>query len=80
MPKGDIKTTIPQNSQKLKIEWHLGYGHRGTRNMIINHTYISTLVISGGIKLELLDNNEKPLLDLTPDYVLTSEDDKFVST
>jgi len=59
MPKGDIKTTIPQNSQKLKIEWHLGYGHRG------------------GIKLELLDNNEKPLFDLTPDYVLTSEDDKF---
>ena len=34
MPKGDIKTTIPQNSQKLKIEWHLGYGHRGTPNMI----------------------------------------------
>ena len=49
-------------------------------------TYISTLVSSrtflllGGIKLELLDNNEKPLFDLTPDYVLTSEDDKFVST
>ena len=43
-------------------------------------TYVSTLVISGGIKLELLDNNEKPLLDLTPDYVLTSDEDKFVST
>ena len=44
MPKGDIKTTIPQNSQKLKIEWHLGYGHRGTPNMI--NIYLHTLVIS----------------------------------
>ena len=38
MPKGDIKTTIPQNSQKLKIEWHLGYGHGG------KVTYIYILV------------------------------------
>ena len=37
MPKGDIKTTIPQNSQKLKIEWHLGYGHRGILNIMIKH-------------------------------------------
>jgi len=28
MPKGDIVTTIP-NGQKLKVEWHLGYAHRG---------------------------------------------------
>ena len=39
-----------------------------------------TFLLSGGIKLELLDNNEKPLLDLTPDFVLTSDDDKYVST
>ena len=38
------------------------------------------LMLSGGIKLELLDNNEKPLLDLTPDFVLNSDSDKFVST
>ena len=28
MPKGDIVTTIP-SGQKLKVEWHLGYAHRG---------------------------------------------------
>ena len=30
MPKGDIKTTIPNNGEKLKVEWHLGYSHKGT--------------------------------------------------
>jgi len=29
MPKGDIKTTIPNNGEKLKVEWHLGYSHKG---------------------------------------------------
>jgi len=28
MPKGDIVTTIP-NNQKINIEWHLGYAHKG---------------------------------------------------
>ena len=41
MPKGDIKTTIPQNFQKLKIEWHLGYGHRGKYTKH-DHRLIST--------------------------------------
>lgn len=29
MPKGNIKTTIPLNGEKLKVEWHLGYSHGG---------------------------------------------------
>ena len=30
MPKGDIKTTIPNiDGEKLKVEWHLGYSHKG---------------------------------------------------
>ena len=28
MPKGEIVTTIP-NNQKINIEWHLGYAHKG---------------------------------------------------
>ena len=45
MPKGDIKTTIPQNSQKLKIEWHLGYGHRGKYTKH-DHRLISTYFVN----------------------------------
>ena len=28
MGKGDMVTTIP-NGQSLKVEWHLGYAHKG---------------------------------------------------
>ena len=56
--------------------WSQRYTKHDQHTLVISRTFL----LSGGIKLELLDNNEKPLLDLTPDYVLTSEDDKFVST
>ena len=55
MPKGNVKTSIP-NGQKLRVDWHLGYAHRG------------------GFKIELLDKNEKSLIDFTGFIT----DDKYV--
>ena len=58
MPKGSKLTQIP-NGQTLKVEWHLGYAHKG------------------GFKIELLDSNEKSVLDLTNGYI-TGQEYKFV--
>ena len=57
------------------VQWYLI-----EQSTYFDHFISYTVLLSGGIKLELLDNNDKPLLDLTPDFVLTSDDDKFVST
>ena len=34
MPKGSIITTIP-NNQRINIEWHLGYAHKGKLKMTL---------------------------------------------
>ena len=71
MPKGDIKTTIPNNGEKLKVVWHLGYSHKGTilknkfRNLGHQDSVMYNIIILGGFKLELLDSQENHLLDLT---------------
>ena len=53
MPKGEIVTTIP-NNQKINIEWHLGYAHKGkhtdtgTQNHCLLHKpYLNRGILTG---------------------------------
>ena len=63
---GDIRTSFLSGA-KVNISWHLGYPHK------VNWTTFSTWCVAtfylrpqGGFKIQLLDQLERPVLDLTP--------------